>query len=72
MFQYLKTLPKKSSNNTIVISCPDDKPHCEAALKADIPVVNAEFILTGILRQEADVNAYPFRYFRGGNVITNL
>ncbi|KAJ8305615.1 hypothetical protein KUTeg_016160 [Tegillarca granosa] len=44
--EYLKTLPKKFSDNTIVISCPDDKPLCETALKADIPVVNAEFILT--------------------------
>ncbi|KAJ8305619.1 hypothetical protein KUTeg_016164 [Tegillarca granosa] len=61
--EYLKTLPKKFSDNTIVIACPDDKPLCETVLKADIPVVNAEFILTGILRQEADVDKYPFEIF---------
>ena len=43
----------------MVISCEQDKNICQAALKAGIDVVSAEFILTGVLRQEVDVNRYP-------------
>ena len=43
-----------------MISCEDDKGLCDAAIKAGIPVVSAEFILTGALRQDLDINSYPF------------
>ncbi|CAG2210379.1 MDC1 [Mytilus edulis] len=58
--QYLTTMPKKGGDNIVIVSCPDDGSLCTAAIKAGIPVVNSEFILTGILRQEVNVNLYPF------------
>ena len=45
-----------------MISCEDDKGLCDAAIKAGIPVVSAEFILTGALRQDLDINSYPFNH----------
>ena len=58
-FQWLASIPKKAGDKTVVISCEQDKNICQAALKAGIDVVSAEFILTGVLRQEVDVNRYP-------------
>ncbi|ELT94638.1 hypothetical protein CAPTEDRAFT_160085 [Capitella teleta] len=52
--QLLKSMPKTSSGHTVVISCEDDEAICQPALLAGIPVVSAEFLLTGILRQEVD------------------
>ncbi|KAK3089513.1 hypothetical protein FSP39_004207 [Pinctada imbricata] len=57
--EFLATIPKKSNDKTVVISCQDDRTVCKPALKAGIPIVNAEFILTGILRQEVDLSSYP-------------
>ena len=62
-FQYLGTMPKSYSDQTVVISCEEDRAACEAAIKAGIPVVSSEFILTGALRQEADINSYPFNVY---------
>ncbi|XP_063439986.1 mediator of DNA damage checkpoint protein 1-like isoform X2 [Mytilus trossulus] len=56
--QYLSTIPKKGGDNIVIVSCPDDESLCTAAIKAGIPVVNSEFILTGILRQEVNINSY--------------
>lgn len=53
-------MPKKADDKMLVISCPDDKGICDSALKAGVTVVNAEFILTGILRQENAAEKYPF------------
>lgn len=57
--QYLTTMPKKAGDKVLVISCPDDKAGCDSAIKAGITIVNAEFILTGILRQENAAEKYP-------------
>ncbi|CAC5396244.1 MDC1 [Mytilus coruscus] len=56
--QYLTTMPKKGGDNVVIVSCPDDESLCTAAIKAGVPVVNSEFILTGILRQEVNINSY--------------
>ncbi|XP_052685230.1 mediator of DNA damage checkpoint protein 1-like [Crassostrea angulata] len=56
--EYLTTMPKKADDKMLVISCPDDKGICDSALKAGVTVVNAEFILTGILRQENAAENY--------------
>ena len=55
-------MPKKTGpdNRVIVISCEDDKGLCKPAVTAGIPIVSAEFILTGILKQELDTRTYPF------------
>ena len=52
-------MPNKVSEDTVVISCPEDEKVCGPALKAGLPVVGAEFILTGVLRQEIDLQTYP-------------
>ena len=60
-------MPKVFEAQTVVISCDSDLKACMPALGAGIPVVGAEFLLTGVLRQEVDVELYPltdyFRYF---------
>ena len=53
-------MPRKFEERTIVISCDEDRASCKAAMAAKIPIVNTEFILTGILRQQVDTELYPF------------
>lgn len=40
---------------TVVVSCEEDWQLCAPARSASVPVVTAEFILTGILQQKLDV-----------------
>ncbi|XP_066274354.1 mediator of DNA damage checkpoint protein 1-like isoform X2 [Branchiostoma lanceolatum] len=56
--EFLKTMPRALADGTVVVSCEADRKQCEAALKASVPVVTAEFLLTGILRQEVDIEAH--------------
>ena len=42
-----------------MVSCEEDKALCKTVIAAGVPVVSAEFILTGILKQEVDTEAYP-------------
>lgn len=58
--QFLSAMPKKAEPEVVVISCSEDEASCKGALAAGIAMVTAEFILTGILRQEVDVKLYPF------------
>ena len=58
--QYLTTIPKKYSDHTVVISCIEDIAVCETSIKVNLPIVNAEFVLTGLLRQDIDIDKYPF------------
>ena len=44
IFQYLTTAPKSYIDETVVISCEDDKGLCDAAIKAGIPVVSGSCI----------------------------
>ena len=61
--QYLKTMPEKcaAGDAVIVISCESDESVCKAAVAAGIPIVNQEFILTGILKQEMNIDLYPLK-----------
>ncbi|XP_035699463.1 mediator of DNA damage checkpoint protein 1-like [Branchiostoma floridae] len=67
--EFLKTMPKTHTDGTVVVSCEADRKQCDPALKAGIPVVTAEFLLTGILRQEVDVEAHRLfaDFDRGSN-----
>ncbi|CAG5118782.1 unnamed protein product [Candidula unifasciata] len=56
--QYMKSMPSKPQDKLVVISCAEDQPLCLPAIKAGIPVVGTEFILTGILRQELDLESF--------------
>ncbi|XP_048419763.1 mediator of DNA damage checkpoint protein 1 isoform X4 [Stegostoma tigrinum] len=54
----LPKMPRVYKAKTLVISCPDDLPKCKPARNAKVPIVNAEFILTGILQQVVDLVSY--------------
>ncbi|XP_067865544.1 mediator of DNA damage checkpoint protein 1 isoform X3 [Heterodontus francisci] len=54
----LPKMPRAYKEKTLVISCPDDLPKCKPARDAGVPIVNAEFILTGILQQTVDLESY--------------
>ncbi|GFS15803.1 mediator of DNA damage checkpoint protein 1 [Elysia marginata] len=50
--KYLSTMPMKPHGQTVVVSCSEDQALWSAAAQAGVCVVGAEFILTGLLRQE--------------------
>jgi len=56
------------------MSCDEDIGQCRAIIDCGIPVVTSEFLLTGILQQKVDIDAYPLqllftKYF---HVVLNL
>ncbi|XP_028984737.1 mediator of DNA damage checkpoint protein 1 [Betta splendens] len=55
---FLPKMPSSYKLQTVVISCEEDWLLCGPAVSASLPVVTAEFILTGILQQKVDVQAY--------------
>ncbi|XP_039475142.1 mediator of DNA damage checkpoint protein 1 isoform X2 [Oreochromis aureus] len=55
---FLPKMPSSNKPNTVVISCEEDWPLCRLALSASLPVVTAEFILTGILQQKLDFQSH--------------
>ncbi|XP_041081693.1 mediator of DNA damage checkpoint protein 1 isoform X2 [Polyodon spathula] len=58
---YLPKMPKVYKDRTVVISCVEDAAKCKSALGASIPVVNAEFLLTGILQQSAELERHSLQ-----------
>ncbi|XP_014779488.1 mediator of DNA damage checkpoint protein 1 isoform X2 [Octopus bimaculoides] len=56
--KFLAKLPTEFKEETIVISCEDDKSSCKKAIQAGIPIVEAEFLLTGILQQDLSIDKY--------------
>ncbi|KAK5861817.1 hypothetical protein PBY51_017263 [Eleginops maclovinus] len=54
----LPNMPSSLKPQTVVISCEEDLSLCGPALSATLPVVTAEFILTGILQQRLDLQTY--------------
>ena len=57
--QYLSSPPCSYQEKTVVVSCDANKAVCQRTLDGNIPVVSAEFLLTGILRQEVELDQYP-------------
>ncbi|XP_045900642.1 mediator of DNA damage checkpoint protein 1 [Micropterus dolomieu] len=55
---FLPKVPSSHKPHTVVISCEEDLPLCGPALSASLPVVTAEFILTGTLQQKLDFQAH--------------
>ncbi|XP_048881973.1 mediator of DNA damage checkpoint protein 1 [Brienomyrus brachyistius] len=53
--RYLSRMPTVLKPQTVVISCAEDASLCGPALAASIPVLSAEFLLTGILQQKVDL-----------------
>ncbi|KAM3847399.1 mediator of DNA damage checkpoint protein 1 isoform 1-T1 [Vipera latastei] len=54
----LPRMPRAFKEKRIVVSCPEDLSRCKPAREAGVPITNAEFILTGILQQTVDLQAY--------------
>ncbi|XP_075439318.1 mediator of DNA damage checkpoint protein 1-like [Ascaphus truei] len=52
---YLPKMPRAYKEKRVIVSCPEDRALCRSA---PAPVTSAEFILSGILRQEADPAAH--------------
>ncbi|KAL6109253.1 mdc1 [Pungitius sinensis] len=55
---FLPKMPSSYKPQTVVISCEEDLRLCGTALSESVPVVTAEFILTGILRQKVDLETH--------------
>ncbi|XP_074540372.1 mediator of DNA damage checkpoint protein 1 isoform X2 [Halichoeres trimaculatus] len=55
---FLPKMPSSHKPQTVVISCEEDLSLCRPAFTASLPVVTAEFILTGILQQKLDLQAH--------------
>ena len=53
-------MPRGKEERVFVISCEEDRGVCKKTLGTGIPVVSAEVLLTGILRQQLDLEEYPF------------
>ncbi|CAJ1062565.1 LOW QUALITY PROTEIN: mediator of DNA damage checkpoint protein 1 [Xyrichtys novacula] len=55
---FLPKMPSSHKPQTVVISCEEDLSLCGPAFSASLPVVTAEFILTGILQQKLDLQTH--------------
>ncbi|XP_061675667.1 mediator of DNA damage checkpoint protein 1 [Syngnathoides biaculeatus] len=55
---FLLKMPSSHKPHTMVISCTEDWPLCRTAVSASLPVVSAEFILSGILQQKLNFEAH--------------
>ncbi|XP_035528453.1 mediator of DNA damage checkpoint protein 1 [Morone saxatilis] len=55
---FLAKMPSSHKPQTVVISCEEDWSLCGPARSACLPVVTAEFILTGILQQKLDFQTH--------------
>ncbi|XP_066108809.1 mediator of DNA damage checkpoint protein 1 isoform X2 [Saccopteryx bilineata] len=54
----LPSMPRSYQPRRVVITCPQDAPRCATPLRAGLPVLSPEFLLTGVLRQEAMPEAF--------------
>ena len=57
-------MPRGKEDKVFVISCEEDRSVCKKPLEDGVPVVSAEVLLTGILRQQLDLEEYPFLYYK--------
>jgi len=56
--EFLSSMPRGKEDKVFVISCEEDRNVCKKPLEAGIPVVSAEVLLTGILRQQLDLEEH--------------
>ena len=59
--QFLATLPKSYSKKVIIITCEEDRKLCPRLSTGH--AYNSELLLTGILRQQLDLDQYPYFIF---------
>ncbi|XP_034144683.1 mediator of DNA damage checkpoint protein 1 isoform X2 [Esox lucius] len=56
--RFLPKMPSSEKPHTVVISCGQDWSLCAPALSASLPILTAEFLLTGILQQRVDLQTH--------------
>ncbi|KAM5262862.1 mediator of DNA damage checkpoint protein 1 [Ctenodactylus gundi] len=54
----LSTMPRSYKPRRVVITCPQDLPRCSIPSRVGLPLLSPEFLLTGVLKQEAKPEAF--------------
>ncbi|XP_045397519.1 mediator of DNA damage checkpoint protein 1 isoform X2 [Lemur catta] len=54
----LPNMPRSYKPQRAVITCPQDFPRCSIPLRVGLPLLSPEFLLTGVLKQEAKPEAF--------------
>ncbi|XP_024413431.2 mediator of DNA damage checkpoint protein 1 isoform X3 [Desmodus rotundus] len=54
----LSSMPRSYKPQRVVITCSQDVPRCTTPLRAGLPILSPEFLLTGVLKQEAKPEAF--------------
>ncbi|XP_053458877.1 mediator of DNA damage checkpoint protein 1 isoform X2 [Nycticebus coucang] len=55
---FLPSMPRSYKPKRVVITCPQDFPRCSIPLRVGLPLLSPEFLLTGVLKQEAKPEAF--------------
>ncbi|XP_037698948.1 mediator of DNA damage checkpoint protein 1 isoform X4 [Choloepus didactylus] len=54
----LPSMPRSYKPHRVVITCPQDFPRCSIPFRVGLPLLSPEFLLTGVLKQEAKPEAF--------------
>nr|KAF6271213.1 mediator of DNA damage checkpoint 1 [Pipistrellus kuhlii] len=54
----LPSMPRSYKPRRVVITCSQDAPRCTIPFRVGLPIVSPEFLLTGVLKQEANPEAF--------------
>nr|XP_045012179.1 mediator of DNA damage checkpoint protein 1 isoform X2 [Jaculus jaculus] len=54
----LPSMPRSYKAHRVVVTCPQDIPRCSIPSRLGLPLVSPEFLLTGVLKQEATPEAF--------------
>ncbi|XP_048203999.1 mediator of DNA damage checkpoint protein 1 isoform X2 [Perognathus longimembris pacificus] len=56
----LSNMPRLYKPQRVVITCPQDFPRCSVPSRVGLPLLSSEFLLTGVLKQEAKPEDFAF------------
>ncbi|KAM8937534.1 mediator of DNA damage checkpoint protein 1 isoform 7-T11 [Lycaon pictus] len=56
----LPSMPRSYKPQRVVITCSQDFPRCSIPFRIGLPILSPEFLLTGVLKQEAKPEAFIF------------
>ncbi|KAF6114939.1 mediator of DNA damage checkpoint 1 [Phyllostomus discolor] len=54
----LPSMPRSYKPQRVVITCSQDVPRCNIPIRVGLPILSPEFLLTGVLKQEAKPEAF--------------
>ncbi|KAM5325314.1 mediator of DNA damage checkpoint protein 1 isoform 2-T4 [Glossophaga mutica] len=54
----LPSMPRAYKPQRVVITCSQDVPRCNTPIRVGLPILSPEFLLTGVLKQEAKPEAF--------------